>query len=558
MLIALIGAGLEVARWMSARPLWLDEEMIALNVRERPLADLAGPLWLAQSAPFGWLAVQRLVVLTLGTGERALRLVPATFGIGTLAAAVWIGRRWMSPAGAVVLVLLCSFGQWISFYALELKHYSADTFWALLLPALGAWVIEIRTEASVQESSVMERRRVLVWWSAAALGQWFGNGALLVTPACVLVLLVWSWREHGWQGASKFALIGLVWLVSFGLHYVLVLRHALASEYLQHYWSFAVPPASTGLDGTLAWLAGRLEPLAIKPGGTGLWWTFWLTAAAGFALTTRRAGGRALGILLATVPLSAFLLAALRIVPLFERVSLWVVPALYAGVALFADNAVWLARDAYIRRSLMRLALAAVVAYVGFRLCSDILVRGVDDLQLGHSAQSNHRLDDRTGVRWLMDQRRPGDVLMTTRLALPALWWYGGIPLSNSDSEGGRTPDGNPILEVGYKPRGLDCGGNELGQALRDQRRVLVYFGFRFDDVPNGFDDLLLRSLGEVGITRMLRQFSDAGRAAVIDLRVPLPALQVHPIIELRPAAEPSTSAARLDGCVVVQQARRW
>jgi hypothetical protein len=113
--IALVGAGLVISQWAGARPLWLDEEMVALNPRDRRLGDLAGTLWLGQSAPLGWLAVQRAILLMFGTSELALRLVPGLFGIATLAGTVWVGHRWMSPVGAAVLALLCSFGQWLSY-----------------------------------------------------------------------------------------------------------------------------------------------------------------------------------------------------------------------------------------------------------------------------------------------------------------------------------------------------------------------------------------------------------------------------------------------------------
>ena len=42
----------------------------------------------------------------------------------------------VGPAGAAVLMLLCSIGQWFSHYPFEVKHYTSDIFWALLLPAL--------------------------------------------------------------------------------------------------------------------------------------------------------------------------------------------------------------------------------------------------------------------------------------------------------------------------------------------------------------------------------------------------------------------------------------
>src|SRR5262245_49860187 len=83
--IGVAGAALQIYQWAGARPLWLDEEMIAVNLRDRTFAELTGTLWLAQSAPLGWLFVQRAVLITLGMRELALRLVPVLFGVATVA-----------------------------------------------------------------------------------------------------------------------------------------------------------------------------------------------------------------------------------------------------------------------------------------------------------------------------------------------------------------------------------------------------------------------------------------------------------------------------------------
>ena len=73
---ALAGVASLVTQWYRFRPMWVDEEMIALNLRDRSIAALAGPLWLTQSAPFGWLALQRTVLVEFGSAERTLRAVP--------------------------------------------------------------------------------------------------------------------------------------------------------------------------------------------------------------------------------------------------------------------------------------------------------------------------------------------------------------------------------------------------------------------------------------------------------------------------------------------------
>ena len=94
------------------------------------------------------------------------------------------------------------------------------------------------------------------------------------------------------------------------------------------------------------------------------------------------------------------------------------------------------------------------------------------------------------------------------------------------------------------------CRRNELRDALKDRRRVLVYLGFR--DVPTGFDDLLLHSLEELGAISAFYQFSQLSRATVIDLDPPGPEA-VTP--RLRTTA---SATVKLGGCVGVRPALRW
>ena len=60
-----------------------------------------------------------------------------------------------------------------------------------------------------------------------------------------------------------------------------------------------------------------------------------------------------------------------------------------------------------------------------------------------------------------------------------------------------------------------DCDGDELAAALNSHPRVLVYLGFR--DIPEGFDDLILHRLSELGTASVYREFTDVSRAAIID-----------------------------------------
>ncbi len=457
-LVAGLGCALVLAQWADARPLWLDEEMIALNFRDRSFGMLSGRLWLEQSAPLGWLVLQRISLLTLGPGELPLRLIPAVFGIATIVCAAWIGSRWMTPIGSIAFVLLCSFGQWLSFYSIELKHYSADTFFGLLVPALAVWVVDIRSNDAVE-------KRLFVWGAVAAVSQWISVGALLVLPAGGIFLSVTVLRRLGPRAFRSLSLAGALVGGAFAAHYLLSLRHPRESQFFQEFWTFAFPPMAGGVGGTLSWFGGQLQPFAMKPGGTGLWLSFWITAAIGFAVARQLA----LGLLAGAVVLSGFILAVVRIVPFYERLSLWFLPSIFLGIALFADWSVVFAGKSR-QRTAMFAAMSVLVGAIAFQLCGDLLRRGIDDVSATRPAETNRYVDDRSSISWLMAQRQPGDLIITTKLGLPAIWWYGDIDISGGGDHAGM---GHPLF-IAEHLSGSDCEGEPLRKAVQGQSRALV------------------------------------------------------------------------------------
>ena len=529
-MIAAAGAALLVWQWAGGRPLWLDEEMIAINLRDRSLGGLAGALSLGQTAPYGWLAIERLVVLLFGGGERALRFVPMACGVATLAVAVWIGRRWLGVLGAVSLVLLCSLGRWLTFYFLELKPYSADALFALWLPALAVLAVE-------------DRRRARLFWVIAAVGQWFANGALLAAPAAAAVLAISVWRRDGARAVPGVIAPGALWLALFALHYGLVLRHALGSAFLQGTWAFAFPPPGATPFEIVRWLAQQLTPFAAKPGGTSLGLALWLAAALGFAAALAAPPRRSLAAAFALVPVSAFLLAALRLVPLYERVSIWVVPALYVGVALLADVAAGVARG-FSPASVAVRAGGWIAVCAALILTLDISIAGAIDAGQ-RPDDSNRSLDDRAAIRWLSARHRDGDAWITTHFGLPALWWYGGS----------MSPPG--AFELTYIPDRRECpadGPGNLSRALQPYGRVVVYLGFRFDDTPPGFDDLLVDRLSELGAVTDYRRFDTRGIGIVVDRGQP----SNRPATLSQLDARPIDDAVRPEGCITIRAARSW
>lgn len=524
--IALVGIAVDIYQWSGAPTFWLDEEMIALNFRDRSFAELSGALWLEQSAPYGWLVLQRAVLLTIGDGELALRLVPLLFGIATVIGALWVGRRWLGTIGMPGLVLLCWISPLLSHYRFEVKHYTADVFLGLMLPALVAWAIE-------GERASTRARRALIWWLVAAAGQFFANGALLVAPPCAAVLLVALWRRDGWRAANRALAGGVLWLGAVAGHYELSLRF---TAHLRDYWADQFPPRSAGVVELTQWFVNRLERLASNPAGTGRWLSLWLLAAAGFAFGRHRW----LAAAFAAVVVSVFVYVITGYVPLYERFSIWIVPGLYVGIMLLADRAARATRSAWNSRQWIHVAVSLATVVLTLRLASDVVVRGYHDLDIPHPTEKQ-QLIDRSAVRWLLAQQRSGDTLLTTRLGWPAIWWYGGISIAYPDENTNRAEG----YEMTYEPR---CTGPL--EPPPNTRRLLVYLGF--PDVPNGFESVLKRSLDEVGVTTRFQKYADRGRTFVVDLDRP-------PTGVIPPAPDDHDAAAKqLPGCVGIRPLRRW
>ena len=536
--IAVAAALLYLRHWVIAQPLWLDEEMIAVNFRDRGFSELDGSLWLGQSAPLGWLIAQRAVTLAIGTSEMAVRLVSLLFGIATVSAAVWFGRRWLTLAGATALVLLCGFGALLAHYPSEVKHYTSDGFWALVLPALAI-------RATEGDDARTRTRRIAVWWIAAALGHWMSNGALFAAPGSAIVLCALMWRRHGVRASIAAALLGLPWLVSFAVNYQLSIAHTHHNRYLRDYWASQLPDVGMSVGQIVEWTIARLPVIADNPGGTVWWRSLWLASMAGFAFSARPA----LGLVFVTAPLMMFLLAGLGIVPLYDRFALWAIPAIYLGVALGIDRLWRMARAAAAARSWWRLAVAGVIAILPLAVTDDIFQRGRVRLTEARSGTHKQGFDDRNGGRWLTSEWRDGDAMLSTHLGWPGIWWYGPHRISDDRFAPGQADTG--AFEVGYREP-AECQPDAAPRPLEPYRRAIVYLGFR--DVPRGFDKLLIGHLQQVGVVTSLKVFADQSRGAIVELRAPRPGDAALPGL----AEWPMHQDARLEGCVTFRPARRW
>ena len=177
------------------------------------------------------------------------------------------------------------------------------------------------------------------------------------------------------------------------------------------------------------------------------------------------------------------LYAAIGLVPLEDRLALWILPAAYASIALAVDGSLDLGRQAIMRRTVPAVVLAVAAAVLVWPLTTNIVKEGRYSLTL--RAADNHGLNDRAGTRFLIVQHRPGDVLIANHFGLPALWWYGGISIADPN-RGGRYGDAAPVFELTHEWPGPACGRidgqTQPQRALAGARRAGPFSGIRFPD----------------------------------------------------------------------------
>jgi len=166
----ILGIVLRLRQYLFNRSLWLDESMLSLNIVRRSAAELLKLLDYAQTAPLGFLWLEKLAVHYFGTGELALRLVPLLCGIASVALFALLARKLLPPSAVAIAVGLFSVSEPLIYYSSEVKQYSTDVAFALIL-CLAAIPL---FEASSRISGVLSIS------AAGGIALWFSNPSVFI------------------------------------------------------------------------------------------------------------------------------------------------------------------------------------------------------------------------------------------------------------------------------------------------------------------------------------------------------------------------------------------
>ncbi len=222
---------------LGGRSLWLDEASVANWASQSSLKEV----WASMGpAPPLFVITLHYVVKFFSNSEFALRLLPCLFGIASLALIYLVARRIDGKAALLTLVLF-SFSYPLIYYSRELKQYSGDVFFALLLLFL--------TERIVAKSTL---RNWGLWVFFSSLALFFSHAAVFVIPGLSLALLLQGTRSRRRNILPKWlvssAVVGFVFILIFYF-----ITRGQIQDWLVAYWKGSYPDISSSKN-LLFWL----------------------------------------------------------------------------------------------------------------------------------------------------------------------------------------------------------------------------------------------------------------------------------------------------------------
>jgi hypothetical protein len=228
--LVLVGLALRLYHYARNPAMWHDEAAAVLNVLDKTFRELLGPLEYAEAAPPLFLWLEKLVVLTLGDGTYALRLLPFLASCAALMLFAWLARQVLRPRAVAWAVLIFACNDHLLWHACEAKPYSFDVLAAVCVAALywhsRAWPLYRRLLIQALLVPIF----VFLSYPACFL---YGGVLVAFLPTVWRSKQISAWLSYGFFAASVFT--------SFGLLAVGPVR-AQRHEAMDHCWLDAFPP----------------------------------------------------------------------------------------------------------------------------------------------------------------------------------------------------------------------------------------------------------------------------------------------------------------------------
>jgi hypothetical protein len=259
LLVALLaGAALRLLQYAVNRSLWLDEALLAANYLPRPWSGLLQPLHRGQTAPLGFLALEKLAATLLGPSEYALRLLPLLAGLATLALLPAVARWYVGRRALPLAVALVALAPFLVYYSSEAKPYALDALASVVVLGLAARLAHRPGDRGIAAGFA----------AVGVAAPWLSQPVVFMLAGTGLVLGARALRRGDRRALAVLAALAATWALSFAGSY-LVARHEVEDpEYMRAFWRTGFMPLPPRSAADWVWLPRMLarvfrEPLGI-------------------------------------------------------------------------------------------------------------------------------------------------------------------------------------------------------------------------------------------------------------------------------------------------------
>lgn len=326
--VIIIGTLLRVAQYFFNRSLTEGEAPLALNILGRSYGDLLKPLDFVQAAPVGFLWIQKFAVTLLGNHELVFRLVPLVAGTASLVLFYLIGRKLLTREATAIALIIFAINDNLIYFASELKQYSTDVMFAVIILLAGLWVIGGRYRA----------RPLAVFGLLGGSAVWFSHPALFVSASLFGVIGVSMFYDRRSRAVPWLVLALLVAVAGWLANYLLVLAVQRSDARLLDFWQRSFVPLVPRSLSDLGLIARAIARIFKNPGGFSVYDSLIAAGACGTGLVSlfRKKTRHAFALLLPV--LAVYLASGLRLYPFEGRLLLFLAPFIAIMTAAGADT----------------------------------------------------------------------------------------------------------------------------------------------------------------------------------------------------------------------------
>jgi hypothetical protein len=337
-LILALGIFVRLYHFFYNRSLWEDEIYLSEGIVNRTFTEiLTKPLPYLQKAPLGYLLISKVFTVLFGNQEMALRLYSCICGVVSLFVFVPVARHYLNSLGVIIALTLLAFSPPLVYHSVEAKPYGTE---------LLATILILRLYLKYQNQTQL--RQLLAWGIFGAIIIWFVYPGIFVLAATGLTAAVIYLKKKNYKAILRLLLPASLWLISFGVSYLLYAREGSGSGWLVDFWQkhdsyMPVAPLPTVL-----WLLHRMFYFLHYPLGLS-WFNNWAEPGIFYKIISRMAivpillmvfgiryfyqTNKRFLLLLGAALLVALAVSVLKLYPFHERLTVYLAPYILILIA---------------------------------------------------------------------------------------------------------------------------------------------------------------------------------------------------------------------------------